>query len=53
MSEFKPKKDDYRAGEDVGDKGKTGDSPKRQGDKLRHAVDEASKSAQKKPDVIR
>ena len=28
MSEFKPKKDDYRAGEDVGDKGKTGDFAK-------------------------
>ena len=43
MSEFKPKKDDARAGEDIAAKGKTGDSPKRHGDKLQHAVDEASK----------
>jgi hypothetical protein len=49
MSEFKPKKDDQRAGEDIGGKEKMGDSPKRHGDKLQHAVDEVSKSAQKKP----
>ena len=46
MSEFKPKKDDHRAGETIGSKPKTGDSPKRHGDKLQHAVDEASKPAQ-------
>ena len=43
MSEFKPKKDDQQAGEGVGNKVKTGDSPKPHGDKLQHAVDEASK----------
>ncbi len=47
MSEFKPKKDDARAGDDIAAKGNTGDSPKRQGDKLQHAVDEAAKPAQK------
>ena len=46
MSEFKPKKDDHRAGETSGSEHKTGDSPKRHGDKLQHAVDEASKPAQ-------
>ena len=43
MSEFKPKNDDQRAGEDIDSKDKTGDSPKRHGDKLQHAVDEASR----------
>jgi hypothetical protein len=45
MSEFKPKKDDARAGDDTVAQGKTGDSPKRHGDKLQHAVDEAAKPA--------
>jgi hypothetical protein len=45
MSEFKPKQDDHRAGE-ASSSHKTGDSPKRHGDKLQHAVDEASKPAQ-------
>ena len=49
MSEFKPKRDDARASEDVAAKDKTGDSPKRQGDKLQHAVDEAAKPAKKHP----
>ena len=49
MSEFKPKKDDARAGDDTVAKGKTGDSPKRHGDKLKHAVDEAAKPAKTKP----
>jgi hypothetical protein len=49
MSEFKPKKDDNRASKDSGGKEKTGDSPKRQGDKLQHAVDEAAKPIEKKP----
>jgi hypothetical protein len=48
MSEYEPKKDDQCAGDDLAKKGKTGDSPKAQGDKLRHALDEASKPAQKK-----
>ena len=43
MSELKPKKDDQQVGEDVGNKVKTGDSPKPNGDKLQHAVNEASK----------
>ncbi len=47
MSEVKPKKDDARAGDDIAAKGNTGDSPKRHGDKLQHAVDEAAKPAQK------
>jgi hypothetical protein len=47
MSEFKPKKDDARAGDDRAAKGTAGDSPKRHGDKLQHAVDEAAKPAQK------
>ncbi len=47
MSEFKPKKDDARAGEDPAGKGKTGDSPKRHGDKLQHAVDEAAEPTKK------
>jgi hypothetical protein len=42
MSEFKPKQDDSRAGQDSAGKAKTGDSPKPHGDKLQHAVDEAS-----------
>ena len=46
MSEFKPKKDDNRASKE---KEKAGDSPKRQGDKLQHAVDEAAKPVEKKP----
>jgi hypothetical protein len=46
MSEFKPKKDDSRAGDDAA-KANTGDSPKRHGDKLQHAVDEALKPAPK------
>jgi len=45
MSEFKPKKDDHRAGESSGSEHQTGDSPKRHGDKLQYAVDEASKPA--------
>ena len=48
MSEFKPKKDDQRADEGSLNKGKTGDSPKAQGDKLQRAVDEASKPVQEK-----
>ena len=48
MSEFKPKKDDQRAGAEVGNKVKTGDSPKPHGDKLQHAVDEASEPPRKK-----
>ena len=48
MSEFKPKKDDQRADEGSLNKGKTGNSPKAQGDKLQRAVDEASKPVQKK-----
>jgi hypothetical protein len=48
MSEFKPKKDDYRAGDDPSGKGKEGDSPKPHGDKLQHAVDEAAEPAKKK-----
>ncbi|MBV9628829.1 MAG: hypothetical protein JO230_12080 [Xanthobacteraceae bacterium] len=47
MSEFKPKKDDARAGDDAATKPNTGDSPKRHGDKLQHAVDEAVKPAPK------
>ncbi len=47
MSEFKPKKDDARAGDNLAAKGSTGDSPKRHGDKLQRAVDEAAKPAQK------
>ena len=47
MSEIKPKKDDSRAGDDTAAKGNTGDSPKRHGDKLQHAVDEATKPAHK------
>jgi hypothetical protein len=46
VSEFKPKKDDNRASKE---KEKAGDSPKRQGDKLQHAVDEAAKPVEKKP----
>ena len=45
MSEFKPNKDDNRARKE---KEKTGDSPKRQGDKLQHAVDEAAEPVEKK-----
>ena len=45
VSEFKPEKDDNRASKG---KEKTGDSPKRQGDKLQHAVDEAAKPVEKK-----
>ena len=45
MSEFKPKKDDHRAGETNRSQYETGDSPKRHGDKLQHAVDEASNPA--------
>jgi hypothetical protein len=48
MSEFKPKKDDQRADEGIVKERKTGDSPKAQGDKLQHAVEEASKPVQKK-----
>ena len=49
MSEFKPKKDDYRAGDgNRSGKGKEGDSPKPHGDKLQHAVDEAAEPAKKK-----
>ena len=49
MSEFKPKKDDSRAGDDAGSgKTKVGDSSKPHGDKLQHAVDEAAKRVQKK-----
>jgi hypothetical protein len=40
MSEFKPKKDDQRAGEEV--ESKSGDSPKPHGDKLQHALHEAA-----------
>jgi len=42
MSEFKPKKDDQRAGEKVESKFSTADSPKLHGDKLQHAVQEAT-----------
>jgi hypothetical protein len=42
MSEFKPKKDDQRAGEEVESKFSTGDSPKPHGDKLQHALHEAA-----------
>ena len=39
MSEFKPKKDDSRAGDDAGSgKTKVGDSSKPHGDKLQHAL---------------
>jgi hypothetical protein len=48
MSEYKPKKDDQRAGDDLVKKGKTGDSPKAQGDKLQRAVEKASEPVQKK-----
>ena len=49
MSEFKPKKDDSRAGDDDrSSRSKVGDSPKPHGDKLQHAVDEAAKPTQKK-----
>jgi hypothetical protein len=49
MSEFKPKKHDYRAGDgNPSRKGKEGDSPKPHGDKLQHAVDEAAEPAKKK-----
>jgi hypothetical protein len=49
MSEFKPKKDDSRAGDDERSGGpKVGDSSKPHGDKLQHAVDEAAKPVQKK-----
>jgi hypothetical protein len=47
MSELKPKKDDARAGDDIAAKGNTADSPKRHGDKLQHAVDEAAKQTSK------
>jgi hypothetical protein len=47
MSEFKPKKDDNRAGQDAG-KRKNSDSPKPHGDKLQHAVDEAAEAGSKK-----
>ena len=42
MSEFKPKKDDQRAGEDVESKFSAGDSPKPHGDKQQHALHEAA-----------
>jgi hypothetical protein len=46
MSELKPKKDDYRAGDNVASaKRRDGDSPKPHGDKLQHAVDEAAEPA--------
>jgi hypothetical protein len=47
MSEFKPKKDDNRAGQDAS-KRKESDSPKPHGDKLQHAVDEAAEKTSKK-----
>ncbi len=46
MSEFKPKRDDHRTDEDIGRKDRNGDSPKRHGDKLQHAVHEAAKPGQ-------
>jgi hypothetical protein len=49
MSEFKPKKDDQRAG-DIAQAARraAGDSPKPHGDKLQHAVDEAAEPAKQK-----
>jgi hypothetical protein len=47
MSEYKPKKDDQRAGDDLAKEGKTGDSPKAHGDKLQRAVGKASEPVQK------
>jgi len=48
MSEFKPKKDDYRAKDEVAAaKRRDGDSPKPHGDKLQHAVDEAAEPMKK------
>jgi hypothetical protein len=49
MSEFKPKKDDNRAGDsDRSGRSKNADSRKPHGDKLKHAVDEAAESTQNK-----
>jgi hypothetical protein len=49
MSEFKPKKDDSRAGDgDRSGRSKDADSPKPHGDKLKHALDEAAQPTQKK-----
>ena len=48
MSEYKPKKDDQRAGDDLMKRGKPGDSPKAQGDKLQGAVEKASEPVQRK-----
>lgn len=47
MSEFKPKKDDYRAKDEAAAKRRDGDSPKPHGDKLQHAVDEAAEPVKK------
>jgi hypothetical protein len=51
MSEIKPQKDDSQAGQKApdGSRGaKSGDSPKPHGDKLQHAVDEASEPSKKR-----
>jgi hypothetical protein len=48
MSEFKPKKDDSRAGDGDRSGRKDADSPKPHGDKLKHAVDEAAEPTQNK-----
>ena len=47
MSEFKPKRDNHRAGDEAAAKRPDGDSPKPHGDKLQQAVDEAAAPAKK------
>jgi hypothetical protein len=47
MSEFKPKKDNYRVSEVPSGKPRDADSPKPHGDKLQHAVDEAAEPVKK------